>query len=219
MLTKIWQGFGAQRVVWFSIAALTALAVPAHAHHVMGGKTPATFVEGLLGGLGHPILEPDHLAFILALGIAASLVPAGVGIIAAFVAASTAGVFAHVAKLNVPLIEPLVALSVIVAGAMLMVTRSGRTFGGALWMAFAAVAGLLHGYAFGEAIIGSEKGALGGYLIGLAAIATVIALGVRWAMHRWFLSDYGASTRVRLAGTALGVIGIVLLAGALGVTS
>ena len=26
----------------------------ASAHHVMGGKTPATFVEGLLSGLGHP---------------------------------------------------------------------------------------------------------------------------------------------------------------------
>ena len=34
----------------------------ASAHHVMGGKTPATFAEGVLSGLGHPIIGPDHRA-------------------------------------------------------------------------------------------------------------------------------------------------------------
>ena len=27
----------------------------------MGGKTPSTFAEGLLSGLGHPVIGPDHL--------------------------------------------------------------------------------------------------------------------------------------------------------------
>ena len=39
----------------------------ASAHHVMGGKTPTTFVDGFLSGLGHPVIGPDHLAFLLAI--------------------------------------------------------------------------------------------------------------------------------------------------------
>src|SRR5438552_688041 len=49
-------------------AAVSLLAVlaatPAFAHHVMGGRTPATFMEGLLSGLAHPLIGPDHLAFL-----------------------------------------------------------------------------------------------------------------------------------------------------------
>src|SRR5438270_774512 len=30
----------------------------AHAHHLMGGKTPSTFADGLLSGLGHPLIGP-----------------------------------------------------------------------------------------------------------------------------------------------------------------
>ncbi len=41
-----------------------------YAHHVMGGRMPATFAEGLLSGLGHPVIGIDHLAFIVAVGLA-----------------------------------------------------------------------------------------------------------------------------------------------------
>jgi urease accessory protein len=42
-----------------SALTLTALALsagPAFAHHVMGGRMAATFGEGLLSGLAHPII-------------------------------------------------------------------------------------------------------------------------------------------------------------------
>jgi urease accessory protein len=51
-------------------AGLVASASTASAHHLMGGKTPATFADGILSGVGHPIIGPDHLAFLVALGIA-----------------------------------------------------------------------------------------------------------------------------------------------------
>jgi urease accessory protein len=51
-------------------AGLFATAGTAYAHHLMGGKTPSTFTEGILSGIGHPIIGPDHLAFLVALGIA-----------------------------------------------------------------------------------------------------------------------------------------------------
>ena len=53
------------------LAATIASVAAAHAHHVMGGQTPATFVQGLLSGFGHPIIGIDHLAFIVAMGVAA----------------------------------------------------------------------------------------------------------------------------------------------------
>jgi urease accessory protein len=47
-----------------ALAALLLLyTTAAFAHHVMGGETPSTFVDGLLSGIGHPIIGADHLAF------------------------------------------------------------------------------------------------------------------------------------------------------------
>src|SRR5262249_29863369 len=53
-----------------SLFTTSLFTTSAFAHHVMGGKTPSTFVEGLLSGTGHPVIGPDHLAFLLAIGIA-----------------------------------------------------------------------------------------------------------------------------------------------------
>ena len=52
-------------------AALIAVlsTTSAQAHHVMDGMLPSTFVEGLLSGLGHPIIGPDHFAFVVAVGL------------------------------------------------------------------------------------------------------------------------------------------------------
>ena len=49
---------------------------PALAHHVMGRELPADFAQGLLSGLGHPIIGLDHLAAVVAVGCLASLQPA-----------------------------------------------------------------------------------------------------------------------------------------------
>ena len=111
---------------------LLAGANAAAAHHVMGGATPTTFMEGFLSGIGHPVIGIDHLAFIIAIGIAAAFVSGGMGIIAGFIAASSLGVLAHVIELNVPLAETLVAASVIVAGAALAI---GLTSARGTWLA------------------------------------------------------------------------------------
>jgi urease accessory protein len=49
---------------------LVLAAAPVFAHHMMGGRTPATFMEGLLSGLAHPVIGLDHFAFLAAIGIA-----------------------------------------------------------------------------------------------------------------------------------------------------
>ena len=57
------------RLRWLAFAGSALLAMPfaiepAFAHHVVGGKMPVTFMDGLLSGLGHPIIGLDHLAAI-----------------------------------------------------------------------------------------------------------------------------------------------------------
>lgn len=192
--------------------ALLATVGPAAAHHPMGGKTPATFMEGFLSGIGHPVIGIDHLAFIIAIGLAAAFISGGWGIVAAFIAASTVGVLAHVVELGVPLVEPLVATSVIFAGAAIAAGRAGARGG---WLLLAAVAGLLHGYAFGETAVGAERTVIGAYLIGLALVQAAIA-GAAMVVSRRVLGARGQnSVPLRAAGAALASLGIILLAGGL----
>jgi urease accessory protein len=86
-------------------AGLLATAGTASAHHPMGGKIPSTFAEGIASGLGHPIIGPDHLAFLVALGIAVGV--SGLSFLTPFLflVAMACGVAAHVAAFNFPAAE------------------------------------------------------------------------------------------------------------------
>ena len=140
------------------------LAEPAFAHHVMGGRMPATFGDGLLSGLGHPIIGLDHFAAVVAVGCLAAAHRAAPALAIGFVLAMIAGVALHLQGATVPGAEILVALSVIVLGAM-MLRRRQMPAGAAL--ALFAVVGLVHGYALGESIYGAEPTPLYAYLAGL----------------------------------------------------
>src|SRR6267378_3447944 len=71
------------------LAAGVAMLAPAEAlaHHVMGGKVPVTFMQGLLSGLGHPIIGLDHFAAVVGVGILAALIGRGLRSVLAFSAA------------------------------------------------------------------------------------------------------------------------------------
>src|SRR6188768_418935 len=99
------------------MAAAILISQPAAAHHVMGGKMPATFWQGALSGLGHPIIGLDHLAAVVAIGCLAAMHNAGALLVIGYVAAMMAGAAAHVQEASVPAAEFLVALSVIALGA------------------------------------------------------------------------------------------------------
>lgn len=180
----------------------------AQAHHVMGGGKPATLVEGLLSGLGHPIIGMDHLAFVIAVGLVAGMAGLNVLLPALFVAASAAGVALHVAGIELPKAELVVAASVLLVGALIAMDAkaAGRPW---LWAALFAAAGLFHGYAYGESIFGAESTPLLGYLAGLVLVQAAIATGVALLARR----GDAASLRTRLAGAAIAGVGIAVLAG------
>ena len=199
-------------VVWMLRAAalgllfVAAAGVPAEAHHVMGGRTPSTFVEGLLSGLAHPVIGLDHLAFIVAMGVAAGVARLNLAIPALFIVASAIGVALHVRGVTLPVAEMLVALSVVVAGAMI---ASGRSLQALIWAALFVVAGFVHGYGFGESIFGAEASPLAAYLVGLVIVQAAVVTGVAALARR----SAAAAIQPRLAGAAIAGIGIAILAG------
>jgi urease accessory protein len=194
-----------------ALAALLLLyTTSAFAHHVMGGETPSTFAEGLLSGIGHPIIGADHLAFLLAIGIAVGIGGLNLALPALFVLASAIGVMLHVNGIDLPWAEMIVAGSVLLAGVLI---ARGRALSVWWWAALFMVAGLFHGYAFGESIVGAEKSPLQAYLVGLmliqSALAVATALFVRWR-------GGGVSELApRLIGAAIGGVGLTALIGQL----
>ena len=190
------------------LLASTALLIdPALAHHVMGGRMPGTFADGLLSGLAHPIIGLDHFAAIVAVACLAAAYRAGALLVVGFVVAMIAGVTIHVRGTTLPAAEIIVALSVIVLGAVLLRNRSLHT-GAALALFIAA--GLTHGYALGESIYGSETSPLAGYFIGLVAIQSAVALSVMFAA-RTVLRTKSEILTLRMVGAGVVGVGLTVL--------
>ena len=183
------------------VAALIA-AGPALAHHVMGGRMPATFMEGFLSGLGHPVIGLDHFAAVVAIGCLAAAHAAGIALVVGYVAAMMAGVAVHVTGASVPASEILVALSVIGLGSVLLTQRALSTVAA---LAIFALVGLLHGYALGESIFGAERTPLFAYLAGLAVIQIAVALAAMSATR------VVAQGKLRLAGGVVTAVGLFFL--------
>jgi urease accessory protein len=152
-----------------------ALSAPlfAQAHHVMDGKTPASFSQGLLSGIAHPVIGVDHLVAILAMGAVASLSKRSVTLIAVFFASLLLGVGLHLARLNLPMAELGVALALVACGALILRAPAVTTTIAAIVF---AIAGVFGGYAYGESIVGAEASPLGAYLLGLVIVQSVLAL-------------------------------------------
>jgi urease accessory protein len=189
-----------------ALALLAATATPALAHHVMGGTTPATFVQGLLSGFGHPVIGLDHLATIVAVGFLASWHERGAALVIGFVAAMALGVALHVLGMTVPGAEWMIVLTVTVLG-IFLVRREIQT--PAFLVVLFVFAGFINGYALGESIFGAERTPYYAYLTGLAIIQSAIGLGAMLLARRLMTADV---TALRLVGAGIVGIGIALSA-------
>ncbi|NKB51440.1 MAG: hydrogenase [Rhizobiaceae bacterium] len=192
-----------------SLAGLFALvSTSAFAHHPMGGQTPSTFFEGLLSGVGHPIIGVDHLAFVVAVGIAAALAGSRFLSPLAFVIATIAGTAIHVMAINLPAVELMIAASLVVLG---VVVFMGKKMPVAALAGIFAIAGLFHGFAYGEAIFGAEATPLYAYLagFGLTQYAIAIVAGSAIVTSLGKAREWSANVPARVTG------GIVAGAGGL----
>lgn len=180
-----------------SAAALSLLAAPAFAHTGVGAA------GGFAAGFAHPLLGLDHLLAMVAVGAWAALLGGrAVWLVpAAFVAAMLAGGALAFSGIALPMVETVVALSVVVLGVLVAV--SARVVVGA-GMAVAAAFAVFHGHAHGSELPASAVAgfALATVLLHVAGIAAVNLL------------RRVASTRaVRWAGVATAFAGVGIAAG------
>jgi urease accessory protein len=185
-------------------------ASPALAHHPFGGNTPTNAFEGFLSGLGHPVIGPDHLAFVIAAGLLAAVMGGGLSIPVGFVLASLLGTVVHLVGVNLPAPEFFIAASVLLFGGLLAMRQQPQT---PIVVGLAALAGLFHGYAYGEAVIGADMAPIMAYLLGFAAIQMAIALGSYWVARRFGASEQSSAINLRFAGFTLAGVGAAFLSG------
>ena len=202
--------------IWLQLPYFTTIAVvvtvlstllsitPAIAHHATGSKISTNFIEGFLSGLAHPIIGVDHLSFVIALGLLAASLRLGFWIPVAFVLSALAGTGAHLQSVNLPAPEFFIAASVLIFGGILARKHYPNLV---LMLILAAIAGLFHGYAYGEAIVGATMVPVLAYLLGFTIIQLAIAMLV-YHMGRTILKQASEQPvqSFRFAGfTVLGI--------------
>ncbi len=197
----------------FGTLAVILLAMPALAHHPFGGAAPATLVEGFVSGVGHPMIGLDHLAFVVAAGLLAAVVARGFLVPVAFVTATLAGTGLHLAGLTLPAAEAVISVSVALFGALAVVRDRLNP---AMVILLAAIAGIFHGYAYGEAVIGAESTPLFAYLLGFVSVQSAIAYTAYFLSQRIINQNKTTGLiSVRHAGFAILGAGAAFLGGLL----
>ena len=195
------QGSALQRPIAAAAALVLAagpwLAAPASAHHLMEllQQQQITPLGGLLSGIGHPLLGPDHLLFLLALGLV-GLQQSGRWMIALLATGLTATGLGLLLP-GLPGAETLVALSLVLVGLVLC----GRLPRWTLLPAFA-----LHGYVLSASVIGWEASPVAAYLLGLLLSQGALLLLALRLVRTWAARLPLAQLRL-CAGLLIGIGG------------
>ena len=142
---------------------LLLLLAPARAHHPFEGIAAENLnlAQGFISGIGHPLLGADHLVFLLSLALIATLsrqtlsIPLLVSsLVGSLLAVQLSASFASV----VPLLELIVALSVVVAGCV-----------NAGWLTWTVLLPCIavHGFQLAEPMVGVAPMPRLAYVLGL----------------------------------------------------
>ncbi|WP_417249137.1 HupE/UreJ family protein [Celeribacter sp.] len=150
--------------------ALATFAAPAMAHTGHGAA------EGLVHGLGHPLLGADHLLAMLAVGLWSGLVlPSRVWSGATvFMAAMVVGGAIALSGVALPMVEGMILASVLLFGALVLVSRRGQSKRlTALSLAAIGFFAASHGFAHVTEMSGMFVAYMAGFLISTAALHLV----------------------------------------------
>ena len=188
-----------------SLALVVATTGNAFAHHPLGGAAPETMLHGFLSGVGHPIIGFDHLAFVLAIGVLATFHKHRLALPFGFVIGTVIGSLLTLAAVTLPLTELTITLSVLFAGLIVMRGRDVSVFPATI---IGALAGLFHGAAYGEAVIGAETTPIIAYLAGFGLTQLAIMLAAGFVMRQIWKAASMAELKPRLAGALLAGVGV-----------
>lgn len=183
----------------FPLIPAVLAAGPAFAHLDPGAH------GSFAAGFSHPVFGADHILAMVAVGLwAASLGGrAFVALPVGFVGAMALGFLLSLGGLPLPMVEPMILVSVLVLG-VLVATAARLPLSAAV--AITAAMGVFHGHAHGTEIGGA--GALA-YLAGFVAATTALhALG---AAAGWALGRFGGALLTRGAGLAVAIGGSALV--------
>jgi len=182
---------------------------PVLAHHAMGGKVPANFFEGFTSGLAHPVIGPDHFAFVVSVGLLAAISHQGIMIPIAFVLAAIAGTGLHLMQIALPAAEFAISGSILLFGILLALKDRPNTW---VLTGLAAIVGLFHGYAYGGSIFGAQMLPVIAYLMGFTVIQLVVAIAA-FLIGRVVLkkATEQPSLPLRFAGFVICGVGITFL--------
>ncbi len=201
-------------IIGGSIVALLVLASPALAHHLMGGRVPASALEGFLSGLAHPLIGLDHAAFILAVGLLAATKPRGLIIPITFAIMAMAGTAIHLMGVTLVGTELGIAGSLVIFSLLLGLGNQPPL---STMVTLAALAGLCHGYGYGESIFGARLEPLMSYLLGFTVVQLAIALGAfslaRTSLVARKLAPELIRSRLSIVGWVLCGVGLALIYG------
>jgi urease accessory protein len=190
------------------ITLLWLLATPVYAHHPLAGLPMETFLQGLLAGVGHPILGFNHLFFVLGVGLAAAFTGRALVVPLFYIGGMLGGFVLIMMGIQLPLIELSVALSLVVLGTIVLAGQA-LTFNVAAILH--ASLGVFHGWAFGETIVGQESASiavLGGYLIGLGGTQWPIAIATAYYVSTIWKATLSSAIQPRLAGAVVVGVGV-----------
>lgn len=192
-----------------------SIALPAKAHHPLGGKLPGNFWSGIMSGFGHPIIGYDHLAFVIASGLIAVGIARGIIIPIAFVTTTAIGAVIHLLSIDLPIPEIIIAASVVLFGILLIVRNKQVATNYTLIISgLAAIAGIFHGYAYGEGIFGAETTPLVAYIMGFTLIQLAISLGTYFIATQ-AIAKISIKYLTSIAGVAIVATGMIFLSSAI----
>lgn len=166
--------------------------------------------HGFMAGLLHPLTGMDHILAMVSVGLLAALMGSKARWLlpTAFMTMMAAGGMISVWGLSLPFSEILIALSVIVLGAMVFTGRSVPT---AIAVAITGAFAVFHGSAHGLAMpAGSSIAAFGLGFVVTTGLLHLVGLGVGT------LSVRSSPVVARIAGVAVTVAGLGILGAGLG---
>ena len=171
----------------------------AFAHHPfkMGVSADLSFWQALISGIGHPLLGPDHLIFML--GIAFAGIKKTKNWVIPLLTIGLTGT-ALVQLLPLPDVlttwaEGLVSLSLVIEG-FIILNRVNPKW---LFPMFA-----LHGYLLGNTIVGAEPTPLIGYFLGLLVSQATLLILVT-VMSQKSINWLGGNSRFITSGVLIGI--------------
>ncbi|MCB4407270.1 hydantoin utilization protein [Synechococcus sp. MU1642] len=172
---------------------------PAHAHHPfgMGDSTDLSALQGFLSGIGHPLLGPDHLLFLLAIALIGLPRPRTwvLPLLAAGLGGSVLSQFIPLPDAVAPWAEALVSLTLAAEGLMALFAIPSS-----LLLPLVA----LHGFLLGSTIVGAEPTPLFTYFLGLLIGQGALLLVVTsWSQS--LLERIGAQGQRLGAGIWMGI--------------